>query len=319
MIEYLDREKLWPTVASLLKRPRHCGRNLVAVAYLGEGAARLLPLRQGDVLVCALTLANCRSGTVCPKEIRILKRRGVCVYALRDLHAKVLLLDDRVIVGSANASESSKSDLDEAAISTSNRLILARVHAWFKSRMHSPVGYEWLRRCEAAYRKPRFGNRHSTNGGESRMWLMGATDAEFPEEERHLYRAVDRAAARRARRKNGFEPLLARYPRGGRMHRLLMKGDSVVVEWDGVRQPASVLYAKRGRSRTGGKVLYYSLELPMAARPLAWEAFRTACRRGGLRLGKAAGSREIKRPEDIRLIEGILARRARPARSGKRR
>jgi|SRR5689334_4723958 hypothetical protein len=64
MLQFLDQKALWPTLKKLLKRFR--GKNLVAVAYLGKAASRLLPL---GTVICALTERNAKSGLVCPEEI----------------------------------------------------------------------------------------------------------------------------------------------------------------------------------------------------------------------------------------------------------
>src|SRR4030095_3192839 len=99
---FLSSPLLWTTIAALCARNR--GRNLVAAPYVGAGASRLLKLGRGDVLLSALTKPNCRSGAVCPAELKALQERGVRLYQQADLHAKVYLLGKTLIVASANLS-----------------------------------------------------------------------------------------------------------------------------------------------------------------------------------------------------------------------
>ncbi|MGH9525888.1 MAG: phospholipase D family protein [Terriglobales bacterium] len=274
---------------------------MIAVAYVGKGAARMLRVQEGDVLVCALTLANCRNGSVCPEELLKLKRRGVRIHALDDLHAKVYLLGDRVIVGSANAS---LSGLDEAALLSTDAKVLRRARAWFKDRTHSPVGDEWLGKCSSVYRPPRFGRRGSARNPElARVWVIGTEDTpEFPSDERRLCRE----AKRKAKPRRGFEASTLRWPGDDRFQKLVSPGDRVVADWNGVHPPARVLAVKRGHSGRGGSVAYVVLEMAVRPRILTWAKFRQACKRGGIRFGEFSGARELKRDKDIRFVSGLL-------------
>src|SRR4051812_20385958 len=90
--QFVASADLWPSVKKLAGLCR--GPRTIVSAYLGSAASRILPLRRGDVLLCALSLGNCRAGNVYPSEIRALLRRGVKVYAQANLHAKVYVFGD---------------------------------------------------------------------------------------------------------------------------------------------------------------------------------------------------------------------------------
>ena len=74
----------------------------------------MLRLKPDDVLVVSLTEKNSRNGSVCPAEIERLQKKGVKVYTTPDLHAKVMLCGRKTVVSSANLSQTSFEDLDEA-------------------------------------------------------------------------------------------------------------------------------------------------------------------------------------------------------------
>ena len=114
MLQFLGNEDTWRTLRSLSQH-RNCPL-YVAVPFLGDGAGKLLHLKRGDVLVVALTIGNSRNGSVCPAEIERLQAKGVRVFLSPVLHAKVLLCGRKVVVGSANLSQTSFSVLDEAAM-----------------------------------------------------------------------------------------------------------------------------------------------------------------------------------------------------------
>ena len=90
----------------------------VAVAYFGKGASRLLPLAQGSRLVVDASERSVASGLTCPADLLTLVNRGVAVYSVPNLHAKVFVLGDAAYIGSANVSSSSASRLVEAVIRT---------------------------------------------------------------------------------------------------------------------------------------------------------------------------------------------------------
>src|SRR5438132_9345144 len=115
----------------------------------------MLKLGQGDILLCALSERNAKAGLICPQEIERLQKRGVKAYISNDLHAKVYLVGDRVIVGSANASQSSAGSLDEAALLTNDFATVRQVRRWFEDRLLEPVTPEWLARCKSVYKPPR--------------------------------------------------------------------------------------------------------------------------------------------------------------------
>src|SRR5262249_36005570 len=90
----------------------------VAVAYLCQGASKLLPLKSGSVLVVDLSKAAVRSGQACPQEVIKLLRKGVEVHSCSNLHAKVFAFGRRAIIGSTNVSRNSEHALIEAAVET---------------------------------------------------------------------------------------------------------------------------------------------------------------------------------------------------------
>ena len=112
---FLSNEGPWQTLAARIKAARHVD---AAIAYFGQGGAKLLPLGKGDRLVVDMSSPTVRAGGTDPREIEKLIRRRVDVFTRRNLHAKVVVADRCVITGSANVSKHSQEVLDEAAILT---------------------------------------------------------------------------------------------------------------------------------------------------------------------------------------------------------
>ena len=114
MSEFLTRE-IWPRLTGLVRKAKS---SQVAVAYLGKGASRLLPLKASSKLIVDLSENAVKAGQTSPQEILKLVLRGVNVSSVGNLHAKVFVIGNRAFIGSANASFHSAQTLVEAMIET---------------------------------------------------------------------------------------------------------------------------------------------------------------------------------------------------------
>jgi phosphatidylserine/phosphatidylglycerophosphate/cardiolipin synthase-like enzyme len=113
--------------------------------------------------------AALRSGATNPYEIEKLVRRGVLVFSRPHLHAKMIIADRKVIVGSANVSNRARRILDEAALITTDRVVLGRATEFLNAICIEPVGSEFLKRCKAIYRPPRVPGHSGQRGERSRF------------------------------------------------------------------------------------------------------------------------------------------------------
>lgn len=109
-------DDIWPQLTKAARTSKQ--RCDVAVAYLGVGASGRLPLPKGSRLVVDASERAVASGQTCPAELRKLLKRGVRVFSIPNLHAKVFVLGRAAFIGSANVSNRSASQLVEAVIRT---------------------------------------------------------------------------------------------------------------------------------------------------------------------------------------------------------
>ena len=86
---------LWPALTREIRRAR--GRCDVAVAYFGQGADELVPLREGSRLVVDASEAAVGSGQTYPPGLLRLQRRGVRVFSAPRLHAKVFVVGNTAL------------------------------------------------------------------------------------------------------------------------------------------------------------------------------------------------------------------------------
>lgn len=99
------------------------------MAYIGKNAPTVMPLRGGDVLVCDASDAAIKGRMTSVAALRSYRRRGVGLFSIEGLHAKVIASPTAAWVGSANASRNSESELIEAAVRVTKAQARA-VHAW---------------------------------------------------------------------------------------------------------------------------------------------------------------------------------------------
>jgi hypothetical protein len=318
MLQFLGSGDTWKTLRSI-SRNRNCPL-WVAVPFLGEGGGKLLSLKRGDVLVVALTIANSRNGSVCPKEIRRLQSNGVRVYLSPVLHAKVLLCGRKAVVGSANLSRTSFNDLDEAAMLTTDPKVAKQIRAWFQQRTLEEVSPKWLAVCEKEYRAPKggFGSRGTTpRPAGSTLWLIALEFSEdYPEDEA----AVEQKGAAEAKRElsdpSTFKVQSIRWTARSAFLDKIRKGDRVVqimLSADSrshyAEELARFVGMRKTKSSRGVEVTYVYLEVRKRPKRTPWVKFKKACAEYGLKLTSPNGTRQIANPAQVAKIMALVTRR----------
>ena len=99
------------------------------VAYIGSDAPNILALRRGDKLVCDASDTAIRGGMTSADALRTYLNRGVELYSVSGLHAKVVIGSRWVWIGSANASTSSE-NLLEASVRVTDVETRRDVRSW---------------------------------------------------------------------------------------------------------------------------------------------------------------------------------------------
>jgi hypothetical protein len=160
MSEFLTQE-IWPRLTGFVRK---ADNSQVAVAYLGKGASRLLPLKAGSTLIVDLSENAVKAGQTSPQEILKLIRRGVNVSSVGNLHAKVFVIGSRAFIGSANASFHSAQTLVEAMIETMEKTVVRNCRQFTQSLSGEIVTPEYAKRMQKLYRPPRFVRGHGSSG-----------------------------------------------------------------------------------------------------------------------------------------------------------
>ena len=253
-------EDLWPTLTSRIKGSK---RNFVAVAYLGKGAKRQLPLHRNDVLVVDVSPAAVKSGETNPSEIEKYLKLGVVVHSCPNLHAKVFVMDNAAIIGSGNASRRSKNILLEAGLLTTDSKSSTAARAFVQSCMGELVTPAYVRECKRIYRSPRIsagGAVVSRKADHPRIWVERLIKLMRKDPNKKQAAVTgEKKAIKQVRQKRKFFVDYATFPAWCKIARNAQFDDLIIEVWkeeDGefqVYPPMRVIHKLPYISRMGAK------------------------------------------------------------------
>lgn len=124
MIRFHGDASVWPIIKKQIKRTKKSQQIFVAIAYIGIDAAKIMPLRRGDVLVCNASDFAIKQGSTSAIALEKFVNHGVKIFNEPHLHGKVVVFPKKSFVGSANASSRSKEVLLEAVVETTDAAVV---------------------------------------------------------------------------------------------------------------------------------------------------------------------------------------------------
>jgi hypothetical protein len=301
-----------------LKKLGHKRQKFAAIAYATSD--RDLKFGKGDVLVCDASDPAIRSGQTSVAVLRSAVRRGAAVRSSPGLHAKALVLGRVAVVGSANMSEASTSDLVEAAVITDDARAVAGVRVLVQELVDSAdrVDDAFLQRAaKLPVRKPMRGGRRrkivKIHG--ARAWFISVAPLNEGryEHESKVVEAERRAAERKTERDDSDAGYI-RWAGNSKFRKEARPGDLVIQAWTPTHKSRrGTVYAPAPllRCKGVGKVTHFFIEEYADADDIAipFSAFRRLwAELGGSDALTVKSTREIP----VELLEA--ARRLWPAR-----
>lgn len=283
---FISNHELWRELQSRVAKGK---RVRAAVAYFGRRGANLWKLKRGDTIVVDMSIGAVRQGVTNPREIRTLIARGVKVFSRGSLHAKFLVIDKTLIASSANASQNSKDILDEAGIITTDPAAVRRANDFFEKLCTEPVGNEYLKKCIAEYRPPKFKpavergeprSKGSRRVVEAKLWFVGGLEAlKLTDDARRSIERVERRHEKRLKSPGQTEVTWIRYRRKPTFLRHIRVGDWVVdCMKDGrgryVGPPKQMLGLDEWISPRGTRYTMLILETPRDGENISLSQFR---------------------------------------------
>jgi hypothetical protein len=265
---------IWPQLTKAVRNSRQ--RCVVAVAYFGAGASNLLPLAKGSRLVVDASERSVASGQTCPADLIKLATKGVQIYSVPNLHAKVFVLGRAAYIGSANVSSRSATHLVEALLRTNETSAVHAAREFVQNHCLHELTPTVLRRLAKLYRPPIIpgGNQGKTRQvgiakrpSLPRLLLAQCGRGDWSVRDLALHKAAIVVATKRRQHPRSFD--LDSFGLEGKC--VYRRGDVViqVVDEGGGRQlmmpPGNVLHV-RTRRYPKGQVSFVYLELPARRR-----------------------------------------------------
>src|SRR5262249_7163084 len=195
---------LWARITKLARRTP----GDVAVAYCARGARKLLPLKPGSRLVVDASEHAVKAGQTDPSELLYFINRGVEVHSSGNLHAKVFVFGDVVILGSMNVSRRSAAVLQEAAVVTSDRGVVAAARRFVVDELGEELPAKHARRLKKLYKPPQLGSNRPAGpqrpdkravSKHQTLWIVPLFTRDWDEDEDREAQRARPAAVRRIR------------------------------------------------------------------------------------------------------------------------
>jgi hypothetical protein len=233
-VNELHSDALWKTIRRLARKS---SVKRAAVAYVTSDD--MVRFGDGDILVTDASDAAIAGGQTDAEVLVRAFDRGVRLYHLDGLHAKVMLLDGVAVIGSANLSASSASSLVEAAWVTDHPTAVGMVGSLIEqlAEQASPIDGAFLarakkipvsaRRGKGAARKP--GTK--VNLPPHQSWIIGVHELarDFPAEAEDIARGEAVAEGHRTRSDSEVEWI--RWTGNSRFRTEARRGDTVIQIW----------------------------------------------------------------------------------------
>jgi PLD-like domain len=316
-MERVLSDGLWE---DLRKRARKAKKKRAAIAYFTENH---LSLGRGDLLVVDASDGAIKSQATNAFLLEAMHAAGVSIYSLPGLHAKVALLDNVAVIGSANSSAHSEDRLIEASLVSDSPLIVAKVQqlidGWVEDAGRT-LDRSDFKRLLGLPKTPRTWlpgttkkRRKGDTGREQSIWVTRVDelpDDAHPNEAMAAERGEKQA--RKSKFSGGRDISWIRFPSlRSTFAREARPGDLIIRLWNPLTStnlrvcPPSTLLAVRKEPTC---VRMYIEETPTRMQELSFGKFTAAAKKAGITrpIGKTS-SRRLKAEEGKRLLDALKA------------
>lgn len=149
--EFVTGDAIWERIQGSLRDGEPAR---IAVPFIGFGASRWIKPAPGSWVLTRCDIKSARAGQVSGKDLLAWHRRGVRIFNLQALHAKVFAFKGAAYIGSSNASVTSRDRLVEAGVWTSNAALVTAAWEFVEQSCAEEVEETFLAKLAEAYRPP---------------------------------------------------------------------------------------------------------------------------------------------------------------------
>lgn len=203
-----------------------------AIAYV---TAPHLVFREGDLLICDASDEAIKGGMTTASLLRSFVSSGAEVFSYDGLHSKVAIIDDQVLVGSANLSENAGVHTCEASLLTDDVQVVGLIQGFIEKvkAEAEPVDEDFLQRIEALpvvrkggiFRK----SKKKIDVGQSKVWLIATRNlSDRIARTEEAFEQVGRQEAEKHVKSEGYEVRSIRWSGKSRFRSEAKPGDLIV-------------------------------------------------------------------------------------------
>jgi hypothetical protein len=305
-MEKIITNKVWTQIIRLLDKREN---KFAAIAYVSKGSP--LSFGDGDVLVCDASDHAIKTGETAAVTLKRFLNNGAELYSYQNLHAKILISGDSVVIGSANLSTSSENYLLEVSLITTRSQIRSQVSAFIHNliKVSARIDDDFIRHIislpvKRGFRP--FNARKSAKAevGEigNRYWVVNTHPLKSYPDYEEEYVEKGEEESREALKNPDAEVSWIRSTGKGRFRRLAKPGDTIIEITKYKRKavvsaPRPILVRQQYRKWTR----FY---LGESNRNISWTLFEDKLRKIGLIKIKKTSTRELNQ-RDIMLMDSI--------------
>lgn len=307
-MERILTDNVWKQIASLA---RACKRRSAALAYVSTD--NYVSFKKGDILVCDASDAAIKSGETSAAILARYYKKGVQLYSRTSLHAKVLVMGSKAILGSSNLSQSSAHSLREATLLTSRPTVVSQAKAFVHMVKNEAeqIDRTFIERVlkfrvKRAKPIPALHRRKRKSLG-SRFWIVRVHEIEsdrYQNEQKYIDQATEKLRAMTGDEE--MEPDWIRWTGKVRFRKDARAGDTIVQLWSTpkgnqvtVYPPTPILFRQDRQNWTR---FYCDTESELSE--LSWAEFQKKLRKLGITYVKKNTVRELNK-QDAAVVETI--------------
>lgn len=263
MNRLLPSKDIWPRITQLARKTK---KALVAVAYCGQGASQMLPLRKGSVLIVDASQKTVKASGTSPDELILLLKNKVEIHNCSNLHAKVFVFGRRAIVGSNNVSSNSKGYYLEAAIETTDPAVVRACRELVLSLRGDQIQKAYATELKKLWNPPKpAGLRRPDIPRFHPLWVVPLIQDDWDETDNKNDEKAEPMAKTKLKNKKKFQ--LEKFQwEGGSLIADAKKGHQIIqaIEEGKERRfypPSRIIHIKRYKKKGKPQAIYY-LETP---------------------------------------------------------
>jgi hypothetical protein len=269
-------------------------KKIACIAYV---TSEKLYLSKGDVLVCDASEFAIKFGQTSAVTLQNYFNRGIAIYSNSQLHAKLLLTETFLVIGSANLSKSSAEKLTESSVLIYNKILLRQAKAFCfnlrnESGLLTQVDIDELLKIKVVKRPHKPFSKSKTRGKTfgNTCWYLSA----YPLKERTYEKIRDKVegtAELIAKRENIHEDNIGfiRWSTTSQFGKNAKEGDQIILRFHNESQTQSHIFPPSvilGKEKVNGYYHFHHDVSDAEERKLSWTKFLKISNGLGVDLGK---------------------------------